>query len=458
MKIVFEGSELKEGLIKVSLDGGFTFADYEIASVKESGIPLDDSQRYDKIKIKGPANILKSLDIVSNVKVEGKQASEESDYEEVLYYGWEDGSFTKDGSDAIYRLAPDGKMYDTGYIFLGVGGGGAHGLMIGNPDGSLRSKSDDQQLDELNVVVKEPKKTNFYSWSILKGRITESDGSLINEGSYSGTLYTTKNPEEENGPFIFYSIDDNDEVSIEFIQKSVGREFPFTEFKGQYCIYNSYGCIMFYGGVGKQLNLEMASVPVQTVKTPLYSKKDNNYYAWQTPSGLVCYTRTLKSFEDLEVFSLVPEDIVSPETYIPKFKSATGEATMFGTGAIFTWQNGTLHYYNDMVKGGPEEYDLQRYKDGDYYLPPIITINPPTWFDRTDPLNSIVPKDEYIMAEGHQRLGNGLSSLRDVWFDGGNFFIRTTDDFDCIYSGLEITEQGVVHYITGGRLGWSDSH
>lgn len=50
MKIVFEGSELKEGIIKVSLDGGFTFADYEIADVKESGIPLDDSQRYDKIK------------------------------------------------------------------------------------------------------------------------------------------------------------------------------------------------------------------------------------------------------------------------------------------------------------------------------------------------------------------------------------------------------------------------
>ena len=91
MKIVFEGSEIKEGLIKVSLDGGFTFADYEISNVKESGIPLDDSQRYDKIKIKGPANILKSLDIVSNVKVEGEQASggsEDNYTTRIEWYAW----------------------------------------------------------------------------------------------------------------------------------------------------------------------------------------------------------------------------------------------------------------------------------------------------------------------------------------------------------------------------------
>ena len=57
MKIVFEGLELNEGIIKISLDGGFTFTDYEIADVKETGIFLDDSQDYEKIKIKGPANI-----------------------------------------------------------------------------------------------------------------------------------------------------------------------------------------------------------------------------------------------------------------------------------------------------------------------------------------------------------------------------------------------------------------
>ena len=71
MKIVFKDSELNEGIINVSLDGGFTYKDYEITDVKETGIFLDDSQDYEKIKIKGPANILKNLNVFSSVKVKG---------------------------------------------------------------------------------------------------------------------------------------------------------------------------------------------------------------------------------------------------------------------------------------------------------------------------------------------------------------------------------------------------
>ena len=67
MKIIFKNSELNEGIIKISLDGGFTFTDYEITDVKESGILLDDSQDYEKIKIKGPANVLKNLDVLSSI-------------------------------------------------------------------------------------------------------------------------------------------------------------------------------------------------------------------------------------------------------------------------------------------------------------------------------------------------------------------------------------------------------
>ena len=67
MKIVFEDSELSKGIINVSLDGGFTFTDYEISDVKETGILLDDSQDYEKIKIKGPANVLKNLDVLSSI-------------------------------------------------------------------------------------------------------------------------------------------------------------------------------------------------------------------------------------------------------------------------------------------------------------------------------------------------------------------------------------------------------
>ena len=36
MKIVFEGLELNEGIIKISLDGASTFTDYEIADVKRN--------------------------------------------------------------------------------------------------------------------------------------------------------------------------------------------------------------------------------------------------------------------------------------------------------------------------------------------------------------------------------------------------------------------------------------
>ena len=281
MKIVFEGSELKEGLIKVSLDGGFTFEDYEISNVKESGIPLDDSQRYDKIKIKGPANVLKSLDIVSNVKVQGEQSSESSDYDtRIEWYSWksDDGEiiFTKTDDKTqdciIYEKQPVDKEGHYDYFEVPLG---SRTTFSWTDDGIVKSWAGSPGIQTYlysrfpigDVVIKEPKERTFYSWVILEGRVTESDGSLINKGTYSGTLYTTKNPETEEGPFIFYSISDNDEVSIEFIQKNVDREFPATEFKGQYCIYTGVDtCIMFNGGLGKQLKLEMTSVPVEAIR------------------------------------------------------------------------------------------------------------------------------------------------------------------------------------------------
>ena len=72
MKIVFNDSELSKGIINVSLNGGFTYTDYEIAEVKESGIPLNDSQDYEKIKIKGPANTLKRLDVITTIPSDGE--------------------------------------------------------------------------------------------------------------------------------------------------------------------------------------------------------------------------------------------------------------------------------------------------------------------------------------------------------------------------------------------------
>ena len=74
MKIKFTKLPTNDGSIKVSLDGGQSFTDYNVADVHESGIPLEDNQDYEKIQIQAPANVLKNLNVVSSVKVEGEGA------------------------------------------------------------------------------------------------------------------------------------------------------------------------------------------------------------------------------------------------------------------------------------------------------------------------------------------------------------------------------------------------
>ena len=76
MKIKFTKLPTTNGTIKVSLDGGNSFKDYNIADIHKSGIPLDDSQDYEKIQIQAPANVLKNLNVVSSVKVDGEDGGE----------------------------------------------------------------------------------------------------------------------------------------------------------------------------------------------------------------------------------------------------------------------------------------------------------------------------------------------------------------------------------------------
>ena len=76
MKIKFTKLPTNDDTIKVSLDGGQSFTDYNVADVHESGIPLEDNQDYEKIQIQVPANILKNLNVVSSVKVEGGEGGE----------------------------------------------------------------------------------------------------------------------------------------------------------------------------------------------------------------------------------------------------------------------------------------------------------------------------------------------------------------------------------------------
>jgi hypothetical protein len=69
MKIIFEQKKINNGTVKISLDGGVTYEEYQIADVLESGISLKEDQNLSLIKIKGPANILQSAEVVSSIKV-----------------------------------------------------------------------------------------------------------------------------------------------------------------------------------------------------------------------------------------------------------------------------------------------------------------------------------------------------------------------------------------------------
>lgn len=67
MKIEFTDLPTSGGKIQVSFDGGSSFADYNVKDFRESGISLEDNQDYEKIQIRGPANVLKNLNVVKNI-------------------------------------------------------------------------------------------------------------------------------------------------------------------------------------------------------------------------------------------------------------------------------------------------------------------------------------------------------------------------------------------------------
>ena len=70
MKIVFTKLPDKKGYIEVSLNGGSSYTQYDIDTIRENGIELDENQDYSQIQIKGTAGIIKNLDIIKNITVE----------------------------------------------------------------------------------------------------------------------------------------------------------------------------------------------------------------------------------------------------------------------------------------------------------------------------------------------------------------------------------------------------
>lgn len=125
MNIIFTKLPTTDGIIKISLDGGQSFTDYSIANIPEDGISLSDDQDFEKIQIKGPANLLKNLDVISSVKIEGGSDVDLSEYVEKKYFqgelydggcgygyritSWPEG-FNSDNADILYNLYLEGGM------------------------------------------------------------------------------------------------------------------------------------------------------------------------------------------------------------------------------------------------------------------------------------------------------------------------------------------------------------
>jgi hypothetical protein len=128
MKITFTKLPTTVGTIKVSLDGGQSFTEHNLADVHEFGISLSDDQDFEKIRIKGPANLLKNLNVVSSVKVEGEngEIGGESLIEKLVLNGAKDfiiGSHSNPNGDSIgtYIIRMDNtKDYSIGIRYVGA--------------------------------------------------------------------------------------------------------------------------------------------------------------------------------------------------------------------------------------------------------------------------------------------------------------------------------------------------
>lgn len=125
MNIIFTKLPTTDGTIKISLDGGQSFTDYSIANIPEDGISLSDDQDYEKIRIKGPANILKNLSIVSGVKVEGASGESGENGGSVKLY-----AFSTESSD-LYAYTFSETLKDGDKVFYGMGGDAVNELHFG---------------------------------------------------------------------------------------------------------------------------------------------------------------------------------------------------------------------------------------------------------------------------------------------------------------------------------------
>lgn len=174
MNIIFTKLPTTDGIIKISLDGGQSFTDYSIANIPEDGISLNDDQDFEKIRIKGPANVLKNLDIVSGVKVEGGSGSSGGS---VKLYAWNDpnSSFSY---QRVYTYSENPQVND---------------VVIRGAEGDMET--------EINI-----------------GKITSiEDGAFSVDSSVGGGEYNTRCPDDDIELTVNSDVDLLDYVRKEYI-------------------------------------------------------------------------------------------------------------------------------------------------------------------------------------------------------------------------------------------------
>lgn len=178
MNIIFTKLPTTDGIIKISLDGGQSFTDYSIANIPEDGISLSDDQDYEKIRIKGPANILKNLDIVSNVKVEGESGGSVKLY---AYYN---------NSNWLYAYTFSETLKDGDKVFYGEGGDSANELHLGTIATSYQQH--DSVIPIENGFVITDSQSNYIENTTVFIRKSEKDieltynssGSVVDSSEY----------------------------------------------------------------------------------------------------------------------------------------------------------------------------------------------------------------------------------------------------------------------------------
>jgi len=134
MKIEFTDLPTSGGKIQVSFDGGSSFADYNVEDVRESGIPLDDGQDYSLIQIKGPANVLKNLNVVKNIKIDGTNESSSENTIDNRFIEIERYETFEEGQTYVgYSINPmkGGGWCESSMIFI-EGPSGYYSILYGN--------------------------------------------------------------------------------------------------------------------------------------------------------------------------------------------------------------------------------------------------------------------------------------------------------------------------------------